>query len=100
MGERRWYGMLSSFKGPTARVQIESPLVERYGQRSTTLPEPIVRMAADEYNRHYDQSYERLQERGGLGVLEIVALLADRCERLGGAVPDAPSVPEWGSGAL
>ena len=49
------------------------------------LPEVILRLAHAEYERqHHGQDYERMQERGGLSVLEVVRLLADHVERLGG----------------
>lgn len=83
---RRWYGDLMSWKGPVGRVQVES-LVRSVGRTSNvalTLPEPILRLAQDEYDRQFPgQPYERMQERGGLGVLEIIGLLADSLERHG-----------------
>jgi hypothetical protein len=46
------------------------------------LPEPVLRLAQAEYDRQFPgQPYERMQERGGLGVLEIIGLLADALER-------------------
>ena len=53
-------------------VQGEKPLI----------PESIHRLAWQEYARqHPGQSYERMQERGGLSVLEMLRLLADYVER-------------------
>ncbi len=44
------------------------------------VPEPIARMAYDEYARHYgtDQSFEHLHERGGFGTIELMHLLCER----------------------
>jgi len=42
-----------------------------------------LRLAHAEYERQFDgQSYERMQERGGFSLLEVVRLLADHVERL------------------
>jgi hypothetical protein len=61
-------------------VQIENDLRDRGALR--TLPRELVKIAADEYNAQgYSQSFDRLNERGGLGVLEIVRLLADAYNR-------------------
>jgi len=55
------------------------------GARTThSIPEPIARLAHDEYARIYGadyQTFERLHERGGFGVGEVIALLADALER-------------------
>lgn len=77
----RWYGSLTSYKGETGRVQVGDSL--RRGQRlGLRLPEPVLRMAQAEYDIQYPgQPYERMQERGGLSVLEIIGLLADALER-------------------
>jgi hypothetical protein len=84
--KRRWYGILGSYEGKQARIQLHR---RDYGKSSDTLPEPIVRAAAAEYNRQgFSQSFERLQERGGLSDTEIIALLADA---LGIEVPEWPS---------
>ena len=50
------------------------------------LPERLLRLAHAEYVRQCGnrQDYERMQERGGLSVLEVTRLLADYVERLGG----------------
>lgn len=93
MRRGRWYMTGAMSSGEQGPVQV-NPRLQRRGQRYS-LPMPILAMAADEYNRHHDQSLERLNERGGLGILEVVALLADRCERL--SAPKAPpleSLPE------
>lgn len=54
--------------------------------RSLTLPEPVLRLAQREYEAQYghQQDYERMQERGGLSLGEVIGLLADYVERLGG----------------
>lgn len=92
MGVDRWYGQLGSWKGPVGVVQVESRVrdLQRRGSR-LTLPEPVLRLAHAEYERQYGpgQDYERMQERAGLGLLEVVALLADFVERLGGK-PTSP----------
>ncbi len=47
-----------------------------------TLPMTILKLAHDEYRAQgHSQSLERIQERGGFGVFEIVRLLADGIER-------------------
>ncbi len=81
----RWYGGLMRWTGPKGVVQIESDVrtavLPRGGERFR-LPEPVLRLAQEEYDRqHPGQPYERMQERGGLGLLEIVGLLADLIER-------------------
>lgn len=46
------------------------------------LPEELIRLAQDEYDiQHSGQPYERMQQRGGLGIIEIIMLLADALER-------------------
>jgi hypothetical protein len=81
--KRHWYGILGSYKGSQAIIQVHR---RPYGESRSTLPEPIVRAAAAEYNRQgFDQSYETLQRRGGLSDTEIIALLADA---LGLEVPE------------
>lgn len=47
------------------------------------LPEPIARLAYEEYvnQGHGNQSFDRLHERGGFGVTEVISLLADLIER-------------------
>jgi hypothetical protein len=46
----------------------------------STVPEPIARMAYAEYERqgHGSQSFDRLHERGGFGVVELMTLLCQR----------------------
>jgi hypothetical protein len=86
----RWYGSLKRWDGRRGRVQTGSDLRTRDG-KGLTLPEPVLRLAQTEYERRYghQQDYERMQERGGLSLMEVVGLLADYCERLGGR-PTAP----------
>ena len=88
-----WYGTLNHAL-PRGVVQLESSLQDtiRCRDRSRfTLPEGVLRLAHTEYEHQYghQQDYERMQERGGLGVLEVVALLADLAERFG-AKPTEP----------
>lgn len=82
MAERfkpRWY--MGDWKGPVGKVQVESTL-RAMDRRGGTLPEPILRLAQAEYDIQFPgQPYERMQERGGLGLGEVVRLLADALER-------------------
>lgn len=50
---------------------------------SPTIPEPIARLAYEEYSRRMgtDQSFERIHQRGGFGYTEVISLLADLIER-------------------
>lgn len=78
---------------PTGVMQVDQELskvqIQHTGKRPA-MNETILRLAHAEYERqHSGQDYERMQERGGLSVLEIIRLLADHCERLGG-VPSEP----------
>lgn len=77
----RWYGGISSWKGPTGVAQREHvSWDDRY--KALHLPEPVLLLAQAEYDIQFPgQPYKRMQERGGLGVLEIIALLADALER-------------------
>ena len=73
---------------PRGIFQIDNeldPIVIRHQGKRPTLPESILRLAHAEYERqHRGQDYERMQQRGGLSILEVVRLLADHVERLGG----------------
>lgn len=90
--KRRWYGNLTRWTGPAGKVQVGAEL-RSYPPKPLRLPEPVLRLAQDEYDRQFPgQPYERMQERGGLGVLEIIGLLADSLERHG-VHPSAPSEP-------
>lgn len=93
MSRDKWNGRLHSAQ-PRGRVQVEAMVREG----GLTLPEHVLRLAQTEYERQYgtSQDYERMQERAGLGILEVVGLLADYVERLGG-VPTDPR-PHNGSG--
>lgn len=84
LSEARWYGGLTHWKGEVGKVQIESQVRSAAdGRQPLRLPEPVLHLAQAEYDRQLGgQPYERMQERGGLGVLEIVALMADRIEYL------------------
>ena len=79
-----------------SRYQIDTelePNMVRHNGRKPRIPEAIQRLAHAEYEKqHPGQSYERMQERGGLSVLEIVRLLADHVERLGGKTSEPRSV--------
>lgn len=54
-----------------------------------TITRQIAEEAYKEYSAQYgtDQSFDRLHERGGFGVSEIIFLLFDRCKRLEGKKP-------------
>ena len=78
--------------GPKGVMQIDSILTDLVVKREgmPRLSESILRLAQAEYEVQYQgQDYERIQERGGLSVLEVIRLLADYVERLGGT----PSEP-------
>lgn len=74
------------FSEPTANTQVDTDFqLHRSGHRTLRLSERIMRLAQDEYDRQFPgQPYERIQQRGGLSVLEVVGLLADHVERLKG----------------
>jgi len=86
--QHTWYRRLSSPSGPTGRAQVSRSL---NNTTSIDLPEHVLRLAQAEYEHQYgrSQDYERMQERHGLSVLEVVALLADLAERHG-ATPTLP----------
>ncbi len=67
---RRWYGHVHDHDGPYG-VVLQAP------GEITQLPEEILRRAHEEYAKHHTQSYERIQERGGFGLTEVIGLLAD-----------------------
>lgn len=73
--ERRWYGGRDFNGGPQVPCQWQSGSVGR-----TSVPEPIARLAHEEYARHHGQTFERLHERGGFSPGEIMMLLADALE--------------------
>lgn len=84
----RYYSFTDQDAEPQGIFQIDTALeraVIRYRGQQPTLPESLLRLAHSEYERqHPGQDYERMQARGGLSLLEIVRLLADYLERLGG----------------
>ncbi len=68
----KWYGHVLTARGPMGVVQSE------LSRKPIRLPEAILRRAHEEYTKqHHGQSYERIQERGGFGLMEIIGLLAD-----------------------
>ncbi len=86
-----WCSKLGS--GPQGEVQTwrdVREITDRTRARPFTLPEHVLRLAHAEYARRYPgQDFERIQERHGFGLLEVVGLLADHLDRLG-AVPSPP----------
>ena len=81
-GERkraRWYMSHATQEHGEKRAPIQ---VHRWKRdQKPTLPDELVRLASDEYNRQgFGQSHERLCERGGLADVEIITLLADALE--------------------
>lgn len=72
----RWYGGRDWRGGKQVPCQWGNVRRE-----ATTIPEPIARLAHEEYARHHNQSFERLHERGGFGPAEVMMLLADTIER-------------------
>ncbi len=79
------YGRVA--EGATGVAQVDASLCNR---SSINISEQILRLAHAEYEKQYPgQDYERMQERHGLSILEIIGLLADHVERLGGK-PSAP----------
>lgn len=82
----RWYSTTHSAK-PRGVVQFgQQERDAAYRGERYTLPEGILRLAQTEYEHQYGnkQDYERMQERSGLSVMEVIGLLADYVERLGG----------------
>lgn len=104
----RWAMGWTSWKGPTGVAQTSN--IRRNHPESIRLPEPILRLAQEEYDRQFPgQPYERMQERGGLSVTEIITFLADLIERDRGtgpwaepttSVPPATPVSESPQGQL
>ena len=75
---RKWYVSDRWGAADKGKVQVGSEL-----RNATTVmvPETILRRAHREYElRFAGQSYGRMQERGGLGVIEVIMLLADALE--------------------
>lgn len=89
----RWYGADLARTGSGRKVpdgergavQTTIGFRRHYGWpegKTFTLPLELLRIAGDEYEAQgYSQTFERLQERGGFGILELIALLADAAER-------------------
>ncbi|QDV49555.1 hypothetical protein Enr17x_15750 [Gimesia fumaroli] len=82
---KRFYcGRMLNDSEPQGVVQVEHSWFKRNREREPiTMPESILRLAHEEYAAQgHSQSFERIQERGGFGVMEVAALLADRVQRL------------------
>ena len=81
----RWYRSLSGSWSNAPQGVVQIPMEWKHAHmrvREPTMPEDVLRLAQEEYDRqHPGQPYERMQERGGLGVVEVIALLADAIER-------------------
>jgi len=72
---RKWYVGGRWDAADKGKVQVGNV------QSLERMPEQILRRAHREYEtRFHGQDYERMQERGGLGVMEVIALLADALE--------------------
>ena len=68
---------------PSGVAQLDECFRGRDRSIRIKIAEPILRLAQEEYDRqHPGQPYERMQEHGGLSILEIIALLADHVNRL------------------
>lgn len=79
MSTERFYSGGGEFAGGTERTW--PPVLRGEPDRYTRVHPRIFELAAAEYNRQgHRQSAERLAERGGLSLWEIVALLADALE--------------------
>jgi hypothetical protein len=85
MSGHDWYFTLTDAK-PRGVVQTDGFERRLNGSSRYTLPEHVLRLAQAEYEHRFgtEQDYERMQERAGLSILEVVGLLADYCDRLGG----------------
>lgn len=96
MASGRWYGSLTRHEGPHGVVQMDSQVRDAAWDRGgpLRLPEHVLRLAQAEYDRQFPgQPYERMQERCGLSLLEVVGLLADLAERHG-AKPSLPATKD------
>lgn len=71
-------------KWNVAEVPCQFPTVLRRLGGGASIPRTWAEEAYKEYaaQQGTDQSFDRLHERGGFGLTEIVALLVDRCARL------------------
>lgn len=58
--------------------------LEKYTNQPVRIPWEVAEMAYEEYKARYgtQQTLERLSERGGFGVWEVIDLLAARIKRL------------------
>ena len=55
---------------------VPAQIADSYSRSAGRLPEPVARMAYEVYTSLWPgQTFERLHERGGFGVAEIVGLL-------------------------
>lgn len=74
---------LSTYRDPKQGIVRVDQELKDGGQ--IMISETVLRLAFTEYARRFRgaRSYEHMQDRGGLSVLEIVNLLADYVERLG-----------------
>lgn len=55
---------------------VPAQIGDRYSRTPGRLPEPVARMAYEVYHHLWPgQTFERLHERGGFGVGEVVAML-------------------------
>ena len=75
---KRYFGDVSSYAG----VQTEDRCVVQ-GCSVTTIPLSIAEIAHDEYSAQgHKQPLDRINERGGFGIYEVITLLADHVNRL------------------
>lgn len=81
---RHYFGNSGDARGV---FQVDTDLEPhvRRSRGNPMLPESILRLAHEEYAKQCPgQDFERIQQRGGFSLFEIVRLLADHCERLKG----------------
>lgn len=86
--QARWYHSGAFSSGNDERIKTVPWQTESFSRRNDRdrrpkLPEDIARLAYEEYANqgHGNQSFDRLHERGGFGVSEVICLLADLVER-------------------
>lgn len=89
----RWMGRIATSE-PRGPVQMEDFLRDR--QRRPTLPMGVLELAYEEYSHRYgtSQSFARMNERGGFGLLEVIGLLADLIERERARADSVPTEAE------
>lgn len=77
----RWWDSLGNRLNWDKQLKAVCPL--QGSKENSGIPEPIARLVYEEYSAHYGttQSFDRIQERGGFGVTEVIAALADIIER-------------------